>query len=254
MGAPVEVEQLRGADEEWLAQLDPATPLARVAVGLLERRVARVDGEPADGERLRALPVGELDLLLLELWRRSLGSRGELVARCPAEGCRTGIDVDFDLGDLPVEPLADAPHDGAADVEFRLPTVGDLDALAPGADAAALLDRCVVGKPPADAAAREALEREIARRCARVADELTGRCPECGTEFAIAFRPLERLPAEVARRRPQFERDVHLLSTHYGWTLTEILGLTLPRRRHYVERLVAQLETAAHAAPAGASA
>ena len=251
MAPDAELVPLCGADEEWLAQLDPATPLARVAGGLLERCVRTIGGAPATPERVRALPAGSWDALLVELWRRSLGPRVELVARCPAEHCRAGIDIDFDLGDLPLAPPADDAPDVLDGVEFRLPTGGDLEALADDPDPAALLDRCVAGEPPRDEATRAALERAVAERSAHVADELAAQCPECGSEFTISFLPLERLPAELARRRPQFERDVHVLSAHYGWTLTEILALPRPRRRDYVERLLAHLEAAPVPAAAG---
>jgi hypothetical protein len=72
--------------------------------------------------------------------------------------------------------------------------------------------------------------------------ELQATCPECGHPFAVAFDPVPAFLAEVWRRRAEFDRDVHLLSFHYHWPLSEILGMPRPRRQAYVALLLSQLD------------
>jgi hypothetical protein len=174
---------------------------------------------------------------------------------------------------------------GVVGLRFRLPRGGDLEALgragetsdgkasggeasegeAPDADrAAALLGRCVVsfagfagfdgaGSDGGDATAllgrfpglRDGLAEEMRRRSALVDREFDAVCPQCGREFTGEFDPILAFLTEMMRRRPEFDRDVHLLSLHYHWPLSEILALPRPRRRRYVRLLLDQLEAAA---------
>ena len=252
------VRALSGHDEEWLYGRSPATPLAPLVTALLWRCLTRVGRSRPTPDVLRALPVGDREYLLLELYRLTFGSRVDSVLTCPRPQCGARMDVDFELDSLPVRrsPQQAAYRlewgaDGVEEVWFRLPRGGDLEELGTGATGADLLGRCVlgpeavaVGRSPALAAAVEA---ELERRSPGVEREIEAICPECGHGFATTFDPAGAFLAEVWRRRPELDQDVHLLSFHYHWPLSEILGMARPRRRAYVALLLGQLESGAWA-------
>jgi hypothetical protein len=148
------------------------------------------------------------------------------------------------------------------EVTFRLPSGDDLERLAGsgGETAGALLDRCVLTAGPMSGAAaaelvcgspalRTAVEDEM-ERLAPIGDEIEAACPECERSFVAAFSPAIALLAELNGRRPELWRDVHLLSWHYHWPLGEILAMARPRRRSYVELLLAHVEPTAAAGAA----
>jgi hypothetical protein len=271
------VQPVRGADEEWLYGLPLSTPEAAVVTGLLTRCLTRIGAAgPPGRDVVRSLPVGDREWLILRLWRLTLGDRVELVLTCPRPECGAHMDIDFALDGLDVERLPqrpdypfDAPEDiGSAEMaglRFRLPRGDDLEALgrsdhggAAERDlAAALLGRCLVsldggaadeevlallGRSPG---LRDGLAEQMRRRSALVQREFDAACPQCGREFTGEFDPILAFLTEMMRRRPEFERDVHLLSLHYHWPLSEILALPRPRRRRYVRLLLDRLEAAA---------
>src|SRR5436305_2615683 len=84
-----------------------------------------------DAESLAHVPVGRRDGRLLELRRRLFGEGMEALASCP--GCGLTVELSLHVGDLQVQPPADAPlvvEHQAWSVEFRLPDSRDLDAAA----------------------------------------------------------------------------------------------------------------------------
>jgi hypothetical protein len=231
---PAVVRALRGSDEEWLRALDRDTPVPRATTALLSRCVPRLGGAAATPEAIRALGLFDRDRLILAVWRLSLGPRMELVLRCPA--CDAPMDADVEVDD---SPPGSAPAAGA---RVRLPSGGDLEAIAGAGDPAlALLERCAIDVT----APRDVLEEELERLDPGAVAELDADCPECGARFTTALDPAMALLAELGRRQPQLDRDVHLLSLHYHWPLREILGMGRLQRRAYVERLLSQLDVAA---------
>jgi hypothetical protein len=254
------IRPLRGHDEEWLHGLPPGTPLVGVVTELLLRCLGRLGPSPPTPEVVRLLPVGDRDYLVLRLHQLSFGDRMELTLACPRPGCRAELDADFQLGAIPVREAPQRPgypleHDGR-ELRFRLPRGDDLEELdaAGGDPGMVLLERCLLGGPDDVAALRRspalraAVEAEMERRSPGVERELEAVCPECRQLFGVDFDPVGRFFAEVGRRRPEFDRDVHLLSYHYHWPLSEILGMARPRRQAYVALLLDRLGSAAVAA------
>ncbi len=261
------VRPVRGDDEEWLYTLPLTTPESQVVSGLLARCVSRIGpGAPAR-DTVRELCAGDREWLVLRLWQLTLGDRVELTLTCPRPSCGARMDVDFALSGLPVEDRPQqaeyhlAAREGGVEARFRLPRGADLEALGGGrsgtgpgdARAARLLGRCVLGvdPPPAEGTAvllarsarlREALAERMREHSALTQRELDAACPECEEEFVSRFDPILEFLTEMLRRRPEFERDVHLLSLHYHWPLSEILALPRPRRRWYVRLLHAHTE------------
>jgi hypothetical protein len=145
-------------------------------------------------------------------------------------------------------------------VGFRLPRLGDLEAIA-GQGAATLLGRCLVSVDdrsaldPARAQTlppelRAAIEAEMERVSAKAHGEIEAECAECGAAFTTALEPMTWLLSEVARRRREFETGVHLLSLHYHWPLRDILSMPRRRRQHYVGLLLEQMDRPPGAPPA----
>jgi hypothetical protein len=240
-----------GADEAVLVEeLGGASAAARASM-LLARCVARLGGS-ADVrlDDVRALVVGDREALLLQLRALAFGERVACVLDCPA--CEQRMELDLELSELLVEGYADASPEHSltvgegARVRFRLPTGADLEAAAEAVDveagAALLLDRCLLGGADAAGlgeAARDALEEELARLDPQAQVGLAAVCPACGEPVDATLDAGALLLDELAGSADGLFREVHALARHYHWSEGEILGLELPRRRRYLELLVA---------------
>jgi hypothetical protein len=263
----VEVRALCGADEEWIHSLPDETPQVGIVVALLARCVRSIGGRRPSAAMIRELTLGDTDFLLLRLWELTFGDRVELMLRCPSAACGAKMHVDFGLREVPVEPcpqrpsyLVRFPEGPVREVGFRLPRLGDLEAIA-GQGAEALLERCLLsidGRSELDPASihgpsaelRAAIEAEMERVSATAHGEIDAQCPECGHAFAAALEPMTWFLSEVARRRREFETGVHLLSFHYHWPLGDILKMSRARRQHYVRLLLEQMDRPPGAAAA----
>ncbi|MEU1948705.1 hypothetical protein ABZ554_41195 [Streptomyces sp. NPDC020125] len=96
---------------------------------LLLHRAARPESA---ADELRSLPVGEREADLYALRRALFGERMQIRAECGV--CGEAMEFDLDARDLGVRPRErDGPlrvEEGEWTVEFRLPTVADLEAAA----------------------------------------------------------------------------------------------------------------------------
>ncbi|MCG3043711.1 hypothetical protein L7D48_24585 [Streptomyces sp. S1A] len=254
---------------ELLAVWEAGLGLDDPGRALLLHRTARP--EAGDGELLSA-PVGEREADLFALRRALFGERMQVRVEC--EPC--GEAMEFDLGTDGLSarpPRRDAPlrvAEGDWEVEFRLPTVADLVAVAEaveggraaeaghgtedgqdpdGVPARALLAaRCAVsarraGRPvPADRLPA-LLPETVLRRVAEAAEQadpaadvtLQVHCPECGGTTRAELDIASYLWAELDTWARELLLDVHLLAGAYGWTEPEILALSPLRRRYYLE-------------------
>ncbi|MCE9672846.1 hypothetical protein LY474_34075 [Myxococcus stipitatus] len=255
---------LHGVDEEWLYTLPPHVPQASVLVSLLARCVKRIGPYKVSRRMIRALPIADGDYLALRLHQLTFGDRVERVLACPSPTCGARMDVDFDLGQLPVEARPQQPRyvvrlDGpeAREVGFRLPHLGDVEEAGLTEDPErALLSRCIldIDGQASDvervvvtlsAESLERIDAAMERASPRVEGTIEATCPECGQPFSTGFDAGASLLAELSQRRRDFDRSVHLLSLHYHWPLGEILGMPRERRRHWVRLLSAELDMAA---------
>ncbi len=269
------LRQLTGRDEEYLAGWSERTSIPARVTGLLARCLCRLGPfEPVTPEMVRGLLVADRDYLLLVLRHISFGDRVQAVLVCPA--CAQKMDMDFHIDQVPVEAGAPAgvterlelsPEASCADaagtrhcrVEFRLPTGEDQEHLAAlegrteSGALDALLDRCLVrlgdmepvAEPAAaslSAQARREIEDCMERRSPRVDLEMDLTCPECGHAFVHWLDFPSLFFAEVALRREQLYREVHLLALHYHWSESEILGLSRGKRRTYLDLVRADRE------------
>jgi hypothetical protein len=188
---------------------------------------------------LAVLSVGERDAALLTLRERCFGTRLESIAGCPA--CAAQLELAFHVADIRVAQ-PDAPREvwaAGRRLAFRLPTAGDLLALAEGgapATSALLLQRCVPDADPHIVAEAEAALAEALAAADPQADvRLALTCPACGHAWRAPFDIATFFWAEIEAWALRMLRDIHTLAQAYGWSEAAILDLSPLRRQQYLE-------------------
>lgn len=260
------IRQPDGEDEAWLLGRPPGSTPSELATALVARCLV---GEADPAATANSLAVGDREAVLLQLRRLVMGEQIEAVLPCPADGCGERLEIELRVSDLlvPQYPVVSACHrlnlragDADYEVEFRLPTARDLDAVAdrarrdPTAGAAALLQACMrsgtcAGKPVAvtelPAEVIEGIAVTMAELDPQAELDLELHCPACGTEFSLAFDTAAFLVQELSQRAGRLLHEVHVLAWHYHWGEADILRLPAARRSFYLERIG---ETAARTA------
>ncbi|SOD63440.1 hypothetical protein SAMN06297387_110172 [Streptomyces zhaozhouensis] len=202
-----------------------------------------------------AAPVGARERDLYALRAALFGATMRVVTECGA--CGEVVEFDLDALQLSTPPQpsrapARVAHDGW-ELEYRVPTVADLGAVADtAADAAEarrlLAARCVTaawrdGEPRPVEELPEPLPEPLVRRLAEAAEradpgaDLTLKitCPECGATTPAALDIASHLWTELDSWARDLLLDVHLLALAYGWSESSILALSPLRRRYYLE-------------------
>lgn len=200
----------------------------------------------ATREELAMLSIGRRDASLLSLREQLFGSQLSSLTDCPA--CGEQLELNFNVADI----RATAPPVGSLSVsesgyelELRLPNSFDLLRLANcstiGEMRSQLFAQCVmngsesIGDMPA-----EIVDQAIARmgEADPQADvEVDLSCPECRHVWQTGFDIVSYLWSELHTWAGQMLREVHLLASSYGWSETDILNMSAPRRRGYLEML-----------------
>ena len=264
---PVREFRLRvveGMDEAFLIEATDLTPQAR-ASALLARCLAPAADQPPLIDLVGRLVVGDREALLLHLRRMTLGDRLECVITCPDEMCAERLEVELAVDDLLVEAAGDLGPEyttvvgtgaRALEVAFRLPTVGDVDAVTevagtdPERAAADLLRRCLrqvtrrgrtVHPDRLGDAEREAITTAMAERDPQAEIELDLVCPNCSTTFSVILDAGAFFVQELSGRATHLLEDVHALALHYHWSERDILALPRERRDRYLDLLAASL-------------
>lgn len=252
------VRALTGREEELLAA--GAAPAAILVSQLLARCTATVGTVPMTEEVARQLSVGDRQALLLAVRQATFGPRVAAVLTCPWRDCDRRMNIDFAIPDIPVTAadhwpashrlsLTD-PSGAHTDVEFRLPTgadqeaIGDLVRADPLAALEALLARCVTGVAPETLSPHDRADIEQAMRAAACGPllSLDATCPECGRGFTVPFDIQDFFFGEVAGTPDLLLREVHYLALHYHWTEGEILDLPRDRRQRYLLMLAEEID------------
>jgi hypothetical protein len=232
-----------------MAALSPSTLLRMWERGVYEVPVARplsalAEAHPEqDPDELGRLSVGRCDGELLSLREETFGSRVDAVVDCAS--CGELLELSLDTAALARgSPGAAGVHSvscEAGEVRFRLPTRGDLAAMANGdgltAVGEALLERCVVSPPPKElsAGARRAVIERMAELDRLAALELALACPACGAAGRAIFDIGAFVCAELEAAALATLEEVHVLASAYGWREADVLELSPARRRLYLE-------------------
>jgi hypothetical protein len=220
----------------------------------LERALAVLElaERELEDEALAALPVGERDGRLLDLFAATFGRWIEGLAACPA--CGERLEVAFDAASIRVQAGEDTEPFELERPPYRLllrlPTSADLRSLPTGAGLEearrALAEGCVLEAYLRDrAVALEGLPEELvaaAGEAMAVRDpqadvRLDLVCPACRHRWQAPFDIGEFLWGELHARAQRLISEVHSLALAYGWSEAEILDIPAQRRRLYLELL-----------------
>ena len=193
-----------------------------------------VGGHPEPPE---LLAVGDRDALLIELRERLFGTTLSAVVSCPS--CDELLEIELACGDLcgeaAMQPLELALN--GRPIPFRLPTAGDLVAVAGAGDVEEgrkiLLERCVDGELPAEH--EDVIVARMAEADPGAWIELGYECPDCGCEWHVPFDIVSFLWVELDSCARRLVGDVHALASAYGWRESDVLGLSPTRREAYLE-------------------
>jgi hypothetical protein len=254
-GARAEQAVLRpmtGADQEFFVEAGHSMlPAHRTSV-LLSRCVQRIGDEaPVTPEVAGRLVVGDREALMLRLRQITFGDKLEPIIRCPEPACGQQMEVPLRVADLLVERSNDLPEyfersvPGLGAFRFRLPCGRDQEAVSavaqrdPHAAALTLLARCTeraVDDLPSGAVQSIGAWMAELDRQAEIRLELT--CPECRHAFTSLLDAGTYLFEETALRAGELYWQVHFLASHYHWSEAEILGMTPPKRKRYIDLLL----------------
>jgi hypothetical protein len=194
---------------------------------------------------VRELAVCDLEVIAATLQCAYYGDWVESSLTCGR--CGHGFDLSFDLAaSLGSARKRQETEIGGPDErgvftlgdgrQFRLPTgvdelaVADLDA----AEAAGeLRSRCVIhGDFESDP---EVLDAAMEATGPLLSQELHATCPHCGAEKTTLFQVRQFFLEALASERRFLNYEVHYLARNYGWSRTEILGMTREDRRLHVK-------------------
>lgn len=243
----VGLRPMTGEAEALLAESRPEDPALTIA--LLERL-----GEAPVA--WHALPVHDIDVLMVRLRQVLAGDRVVAEVSCGGAGCGQRVDMSFNLGGYvahhrprpahgrgwTVSPSPDAPGwhrieaDGIETTLFRPPTLSDQIAVAGASDEAAMLAARCIRPEGLRGRVRRRVEAAMEAMAPPLARSLQGHCPDCGAAIEAWFDArLYCLQDLCARARFVFE-DIDLLAERYHWSEREILRLPRARREFYAER------------------
>jgi hypothetical protein len=240
----VELRHATGAEDMLL--LEGSGDVVETSIALVERLARRADGGALDAA---ALPVPDVEALLLEMRRRWYGDVIASRGRCPAEECGAATDVSFRISEyvahrrirMPanVEPLHEASWFqlmGTA-VQFRLVTAGDVAAAVQSTNPERELARRTIRSESAQAFRRTHYKAQKAMEALAppLSGEIEGRCPECGTAARFWFDAQSYVQREMRYEAEFLYHDVHLLAGRYHWSEEKILSLPSGRRVQYAE-------------------
>lgn len=192
-------------------------------------------------EALETMTIGEVDALTLRLRADLFGQRIVAVTACPS--CGTDAELSFRVKDVMLEPEVvqevTVPH-GKHVLKVRPLHARDLEAGAAAPDVReALFKRSLI--EPIEVEVTEELFSVVGKALVQADPqsniELTLNCPTCDTCTSRHFDPWAFFWNELESWALRTISQVDLLARAYGWTETEILSLSPPRRTHYLRLL-----------------
>lgn len=236
IGAAIALREPDGADDLFLHESVGTPPVLGLAF------LSRL----ASGD-VASLAVTDFEILLLQLRVARLGPRLHLAFTCPH--CRAMAEIVFTVADY-VADIRPRPVQGISSIpdrpgwfqlgggeEFRLPTAGDLAAVADRAEPGrALAALCLDGtaRQPRN---RARAERAMEAMAPEVSRAVAGTCPSCGAAVRAGFAVARVVMAEQKRLAAAVHDEVDLIARTYHWPQAEILALPRARRQAYAERI-----------------
>jgi hypothetical protein len=200
-------------------------------------------------DALARMSLGQRDAWLLSLRESQFGPRVTGMVTCRA--CREQIEVDFDIRQIRASRPTSAPlsvSESGYQVNFRLPGTGDIAPSIRDGDVEAtrraLFERCVVSAyhkgrevSPASVPPQvvDAVEAQMGEADPQADIRLALTCSECALEWEATFDIVTFLWTEVDASARRTLLEVHMLASAYGWRESDILALSPPRRRFYLE-------------------
>lgn len=208
------------------------------------------DAAPSE---LAALSIGERNAGLLKLRREVIGPIIQAIVKCPK--CGEPLEFEQNIGELLdgyALPAERQFHLAVGDYSARCRLLDSRDlaqATATGAEAPArqsLIERAVVqmthrGAPTALADLPEEMVQ-------RIADELAERdrlaelaiplaCAACDHVWPAILEIVSFLWAELERKARQILADVVTIAHAYSWSEAEIMAMSAPRRKYYLDAI-----------------
>lgn len=202
-----------------------------------------------DADSLANLSIGRRDGRLLNLREALFGPEVHCLTDCTS--CGERIEIGFHIDDIRV-PQSESGcscliETEGYEVRFRLPDSNDLLALENEQQLLPerqLLARCIVDAhtKEGEVAALDLPTRVLSALSQRMSELdpqaevlLEVSCPVCSTAFAAPFDIVSHLWAELDAWAHSTLQTVHALALNYGWSETEILRMSVGRRRAYLE-------------------
>lgn len=239
-GIDIRLRAPDGADDLLLIE-QPVGPT--LALGLVSRIATRNDAAALDAA---ALPVPDIEVVLIRLRQLLLGDRLVGEARCPSEGCRSRMDVVFHLGDYldhhrPRVPrwITPASESGwfetAAGGSFRLPSGADLLAIEASPNPETVLPERCLRPNGAGRGWRRRAESAMEALAPSLSGLVEGACPECHERATFLFDVPWFVLTELRAQAFNLYDEIHLIASRYRWSEERILALPRPRRMRYAE-------------------
>ena len=208
-------------------------------------------------QQMNSLSIGERDALLAQVRARTFGWDIASVVTCPV--CREIVEVSMDVRSMFPDGTQVEPSEGtsreplvieAGDfvVHAALPAVRDVAVIVttdtPAEGLRRLLRRCILraehrGEPCKVDDLPEEICAQIDSRMAEADPQgdvqVAIQCPGCEHRWSVLFDMLSFFWDEIQTSARRLLREVHVLASAYGWTESEILTLSVTRRRIYLE-------------------
>lgn len=234
------------SNADFLSLWERGRPLHPLDRGLLAIALAFPD---AAREAVADWPLGRRNRALAQLRCQYFGSVLEAWTSCAH--CGEKVELKMDAGAMIATYRPDEQEHATVTMgteRFRLPTTRDVaNALGgasalpdPGAGAvrlarSCLLDRAGLEEPDWTDDQLEEIGTRMAEADPLAEILLEFTCPECGTSSNGSLDIAAFLWEEIEAEARRLLYDVHLLASAYGWSEPEILALSRPRRRLYVD-------------------
>lgn len=219
----VKLRKLTGKEEEVIFEAKPDSNISTIVIDILANCTLAIGSiTQITPDIIRNLLVCDKDYLLLKLRQITFGDTIEARTQCPNEICKNPMEIEFDIRSIEVDnkeigngifsttlsPLAAYvdPKTGEEyrDVQFRLPTVGDQEEIAPiykqneSKALTKLLQRCLIRVGPIitfdeefvyslPMLARREIDSSMQDFSPRVDLEIQMTCPKCGLSFSSPF-------------------------------------------------------------------